>query len=529
MRKPMKLATKISLVVIALVFISVGISVACGGQWNINNMVKQYERNVLNVVQITALSPIVIEGLQDKETHSQHIQEFIIETQNNCAEIDVMVVADANGVRYGHTKNDRLGKFFSAEDHIRAIEHGETYVSSGPGTLGPSLRAFCPVRSDSGEILGFVMAGSLLDEVQQAKFDNIIMMIGFLLLGGLFGLLGALYVSKKIKISLMGYEPVDIARLYSANQGILSTVHEGIMAVDSDCKITMINQRCGELLDISIKDVQGIDLLTVFPQSKLKDAVIQGEEILDYQYRLGDMLVVSNNIPLIENGVIMGGVASFRDRSEVQRFAQEMTGVQKIIDSLRASSHEFKNKLHIILGLIESGNPEEAKKYITKINIDMQTQMSAIMGAIKDTMLSALMVGKLSRCLELKIDLTITDTSYFENVGGFDMADIALIVGNLIENALDHLNTIDKEHKHISVEITESADNLTIVIEDNGNGIENVAHIFEKGFSTKEHHRGYGLFLVSKNVEKYHGTINVQTKPMMGTKFTVEMINDEKI
>ena len=47
------------------------------------------------------------------------------------------------------------------------------------------------------------------------------------------------------------------------------------------------------------------------------------------------------------------------------------------------------------------------------------------------------------------------------------------------------------------------------------------AHLFEKGVSTKGSEHGRGLFLVKELVEKYHGTIEVDTEPGDGTSITV--------
>ena len=52
---------------------------------------------------------------------------------------------------------------------MNAITKGETYVSTGPGTLGQSVRAYSPIIGKNGDILGFVMADSLLDNLEKAK------------------------------------------------------------------------------------------------------------------------------------------------------------------------------------------------------------------------------------------------------------------------------------------------------------------------------------------------------------------------
>ena len=120
MRLKLKLAQKISLLVIVLIIFSIGISVSISGQWYIQRMEDNLEQNTLNVVKITALSPIIIEGIASGKDDGS-IQTFIEKTQQSLEQIDVMVVADKNGIRYGHTKSDRVGEMFSAEDNDRAV------------------------------------------------------------------------------------------------------------------------------------------------------------------------------------------------------------------------------------------------------------------------------------------------------------------------------------------------------------------------------------------------------------------------
>lgn len=527
MKLKFKLAHKISLLVVVLVVISVGASIYVAGQWNVNMMLQHIESNTLNVVKITALSPIVIDGLSNPE-QSNKIQAFIEKTQAASDQIDVMVVADVNGIRYGHTKSDRLGKPFSAEDNYSAITKGETYVSIGPGTLGDSLRAFTPIKDSDGQILGFVMAGTLLDSLEKAKLDNFKIMMIFIGLGSLIGIGGALFVSYYIKKSLLNYEPEDIARLYLENQGILSTVHEGIIAVNENYEITLMNKKAYEYLNLDEQIIHH-KIQDIFPLSRLPEAMEKQEIMLDLQYALNDHLVISNNIPIVSEQRVIGGVSSFRDQTQMSKLAEEMTGVKNIVESLRATTHEFKNKLHVILGFIETNSPEEAKRYIGAINEDMQDSISSILNAIEEPTIAALLIGKIQIGHELNIKVRLTDDCHFTNQWAFDVNSLVVILGNLVENALEHLNQCKQAEKFVEVYMNDEQDNLEIVVRDNGNGIKDVDEIFKKGFTSKSNSRGFGLFLVKENVDKYQGDIQVETELNYGSEFTIVLWKRGKI
>lgn len=60
-------------------------------------------------------------------------------------------------------------------------------------------------------------------------------------------------------------------------------------------------------------------------------------------------------MPIWEDDKIVGAVAIFQDRTEATAMAEELTGVRHLVEAMRAYTHEFINKLHIILGMIQLG------------------------------------------------------------------------------------------------------------------------------------------------------------------------------
>lgn len=521
-----KLAQKISLLVIVLIILAVGVSTAISGNWYLQQMLSSIEENTLNVVKITALSPVVVSELE-RGDNAGGTQTFVEQTQRALDGIDVIVVADINGIRYGHTKSDRVGKPFSAEDHQRAITEGETYAAIGPGTLGDSLRAFTPVKGSDGEILGFVMAGTLLDSIAQARQHIFWMVVLFIGLGCAVGVGGALFLSHYVKKSLLNYEPEDIARLYLENRGILATVHEGVIAINQEGCITLMNDTAQTYLKVD-GDCVGRELGEVFPLSKLPQVLTERESLLNVPYALGERLVVSNNVPIInDKGELVGGVCSFRDQTEMNQLAEEMTGVKKIVDALRASTHEFKNKLHVILGLVECGKLPEAKAYIGSVNDELQSTISNILGSIHEPTVAALCIGKSQRGHELKVALELDEETSFTNALRFDVNALVVILGNLLDNAMEALDGCDHADKRVELLLNDEGEVLRIAVRDNGPGLPDSERAFEKGYTTKAGSRGYGLFLVREQVEKYGGTILARTPTEGGTEFIITMCRGE--
>src|SRR5690606_40219947 len=56
---------------------------------------------------------------------------------------------------------------------------------------------------------------------------------------------------------------------------------------------------------------------------------------------------------LMENGKKVGVVASFRDKTDIQKMAETITEIKNYSEELRAQTHEFTNKLYVISGLLQ--------------------------------------------------------------------------------------------------------------------------------------------------------------------------------
>ncbi len=117
--------------------------------------------------------------------------------------------------------------------------------------------------------------------------------------------------------------------------------------------------------------------------------------------------------------------------------AEEITGVNQIIGALRASNHEFKNKLHVILGFIHAGKYKNAENFILDITEDQDQRVYSITKKIKNATIAALLLGKLSRSKELKINFRIDDMSYLDEDSYIYNNDLITIAGNLLENSFE--------------------------------------------------------------------------------------------
>ena len=218
-------------------------------------------------------------------------------------------------------------------------------------------------------------------------------------------------------------------------------------------------------------------------------------------------------------------VLSIKIKREFLAFTEDFEGTKFLVDSMRANNHDFTNKLHVILGLIQIGQYEKAVSYIENISIIQRETISKVMNSIENPSLAALVVGKIARASECNVKFTIKEgTSYKNDDITVPSEALVTITGNLIDNALDAMN-MDSSNtdKELQFGAYTKDGELLIIVKDTGPGIpkENLEKIFENGFSTKGTGRGIGLYHTKQLIESLGGKITVESQTGRGSCFMV--------
>lgn len=531
-KRPMKLRTKLILLVIAVVFVSITIIITFVASWMTHNIENEAKTNIMNVAELIAHSNEVVDALEKKDPKGM-IAPYIDMQLDNLELVDYITVADKNGIRYSHPNPTMIGKAFEGGDEYRVSTLGETYISEAVGTLGKSLRAFAPIYSGNNQEIGFVSVGALITRVEIAKRMAVfsIILIG---VGGLFvGMIGAFLLANNIKNTLIGLEPEEISRLYHEKMGILDAIHEGLIAIDQEGRITLINDSAFQILHFQKKEPKesliGYHIEEVIPNTRMLTVLSTNQAEFDDEQRLNDTVIVTNRIPIMNRGKTVGVIASFRDKTQVTRLAEELTGVKKLTWSLRAQNHEFMNKLHTIAGLIQLEEYDEALQFISDVARVRNEISNILTNHIKDNSLAALLLSKYNKAEECRIRLNIDENSKLNKLPeAMTSQELVSVVGNLIENAIDAVK--NDGTGIIDIKIVEEEQFLVIKVEDNGDGIlpKYRERIFEQGFSTKEGQRGHGMYIVKEIVKELQGTIKFRVDE--GTKWdiTIPMVRGRK-
>ena len=214
-------------------------------------------------------------------------------------------------------------------------------------------------------------------------------------------------------------------------------------------------------------------------------------------------------------------------RAEYTKLMEDLAGTRYLVDSMRANNHDFTNKLHVILGMIQLEMYDEASAYIENITLVQRETISKVMNIVEEPAAAALLIGKIARASELNVEFIIREGSrYSLSDMNIPSESLVTILGNLIDNAFDAMNDFNsyRKHKKLMMGIYSQKDALLINFTDTGHGIpeNDMKHIFENGYSTKGEGHGTGLFQVKNIIESLGGTITVESDEGRGTAFSVK-------
>jgi len=217
--------------------------------------------------------------------------------------------------------------------------------------------------------------------------------------------------------------------------------------------------------------------------------------------------------------VIWGAVMDIRDafitrKVDEQRIMLEeaYSQLEQLNQALREQRHDFKNHLQVVYSLTEMGAYSDAMDYVQKIYEDVQALGRRIRTA--SPAVNALLSAKETDCAENGMRCEIDIQSAWEDipVPGWELCRI---LGNLIDNAMDALEEGGTVNPMVHICISEDIRSWQLTVENNGPEIPKAQRrdIFLPGFTTKSEGHGNGLGIVTELVEKYSGTICVESNP----------------
>ena len=490
--------------------------------------IKNKDRDTLlsEVAQMIATLPQVRQMVATGEI-SPTFQEAMDKGTECLSQIDLIVICNTQSIRLYHTKNDRIGNHFIGGDEEAILTKGEPYISIAEGSLGLQRRAFHAVRDESGEIIGFVMTSVLNSKISHVQSLILRSFLLPILLLFLFGIVVAAIFQHQLETILLGYPPAEFANLYVEQIEVLNTLEEGVIAVDTDGKTIVMNRSAKQILNLNPDTItEGKPFPESYPESPIWNLLQEAPMNREVTFTLHGKSIIASSMPVHRSGRMIGTVSIFRNRTEIVRLAEKLTGSQSLVETLRSTNHEFMNKLHVILGLIEMKDYEAAKKYIVNTSLVSAQAISDISQRVPIASLAGILIGKMLRARELGINLILKQDSYFLDKQEVLPQDCLItLVGNLIENAMDELNSREFPLKQIEIGIYSEEGNTTIVCDDSGGGIpeEILFTIYDPATTTKGTGHGNGFRIMKDIVDRYEGTFHIDTELGEGTSIEINL------
>jgi two-component system, OmpR family, phosphate regulon sensor histidine kinase PhoR len=335
-------------------------------------------------------------------------------------------------------------------------------------------------------------------------------------------------------------------------EAILSSMVEGVIAVDSEERVIIMNNAAARMFGCDVSAVQGRSIQEAVRSSHLQQFIsetlssqkpVEKEIELpseDERYLLGHGALIRD-----VSGKRIGALVVMNDITRVRR----LENIRK--DFVANVSHEIKTPITAIKGFVEilsEDNPKDEQDVrrfleiiakhvnrleaiiddllkLSRIEKDMESQeIQRDESTIKDVLESAVQICKPqadSKGIELSL---ICDEALTARI---NPPLLEQAVMNLLDNAIKYSD----EKKSIRIEAMHDEKEVLISVIDNGKGIEqeHLTRIFERFYrvdkarSRKLGGTGLGLAIVKHIIQAHDGHVSVTSTPGKGSTFTIHL------
>ncbi|WP_432058458.1 sensor histidine kinase [Streptomyces sp. bgisy022] len=491
-------------------------------------------------------SPSVREAIRSADP-SAALQPYALAVVRD-TDIDFVTIMNPRGIRWTHPDPGEIGLPFRG--HTAPALEGRTFTETYTGTLGPSVRAVTPVR-DGDRIIGLVSAGIRVEEISQRARGQLTALL--VVASGALGLgaIGTYVINARLRRHTHGMNATELSRMHDYHQAALHAVREGLLMLDGQHRVALINDGGRVLLGVADEeDVVGRPVAELGLPAPLTGALLASEPRVDEVHLTEERVLVVNTSP-VSGGERRGTVVTLRDVTELQSLMGELDSERGFSQALRSQAHEAANRLHTVVSLIELGRAEEAVDFATAELELAQALTDQVVAAVGEPVLAALLLGKTAQANERGVELVVSGDSRLDDgllPDSLPARDLVTILGNLIDNAVDAaqggtpprvtvtaLTRPEAEPNREHAEPARPAEEpprpdaeLVLSVRDTGPGVdpEHAETLFQRGFSTKPAGpggRGLGLALVRQAVARHGGSLAVTSPDDGGAVFEVRL------
>ncbi|MGB7603954.1 MAG: GHKL domain-containing protein [Lutisporaceae bacterium] len=216
----------------------------------------------------------------------------------------------------------------------------------------------------------------------------------------------------------------------------------------------------------------------------------------------------------ITNGIINHSQKEAEWQLKEQEYKRQVFYVdntQAMLKSINSQRHDFNNHINCLYGLLKLNKGKEAEEYIERL-VDEINEFNIVVDA-GNPILTALLNTKLMIAqkdkIYMEVDVDLPEKMNIESI------DLSIIVGNLLDNALEACKGEDLAYKYIEVDMNIRNNNLIIkVCNSKSSGIKADLCNNKVNYTSKKDasNHGFGLNNIRQAVEKYDGIVKFEDK-----------------
>ncbi|MFE0674577.1 SpoIIE family protein phosphatase [Streptomyces sp. NPDC058867] len=239
------------------------------------------------------------------------------EAVKEAADLDFVVIVGADGTRYTQSDPGLIGTRITYPADLEALRTGEAVTGRNETGTASAVRTFVPIKDSDGTVLGGVAVGVRITSISEEAMGQLPALLAVTIGAVLVSTVGAVLVGRRLLRQTHGLGPAEITRLYRHHDAVLRAVREGVVIVDADRRLLLVNDEAARLLDLA-PHAQGsrVDELGLTPP--VHEMLSSGREATDEVHLVGGRVIAVNQRPLERHGGGSGSVATLRDSTELR-------------------------------------------------------------------------------------------------------------------------------------------------------------------------------------------------------------------
>ncbi len=485
-------------------------------------------RSARAAAESIAGNPLIRTSLPQAEANGDSVLATAAESSRTLSGAGSVLLIKLDGTVVTSADPGQVGTRFTFADPL--VPQGRSWtglIDTGSGTVvSAQVPVFAP---EEQQIVGVAVVERTYPSVLARLLEATPNLVTYLGIAGGLGVVGSLLLASRVKRQTMGLEPQDITRLVEDRESMLHGLKEGLIGLDPDHRITLVNDSACQLLGVPYNSV-GRRLSELHLDPQLFE-VLTGERTgTDVIVLVEDRVLTMNRRPMLNRGRVIGSVTTLRDRTELDTLRRELGVIRMSTDTLRAQTHEFANQLHVISGLVQLREYDDVVRFIDNVTRGRAELNEDVSSRVLDPALAALLVAKVSLASERGVVLRLAEGAGLGRIDDDLSLDLTTVVGNLVDNAIEAVggatSAASRGGSWVEVDLREEDDDVVVEVRDSGPGVgaDIAGKVFDKGFSTKSAEdvgRGYGLALTGLVCRRRGGSVQIRND--QGAIFTARM------